>query len=66
MMKKRQMVVEEGNEGRTAAELCYSLAASSLHRQGQLFLHDHLSKICDRAKNHACYDELKTYGAIAA
>jgi putative transposase len=27
MIKKRQMVVEEGNEGRTAAELFYSLAA---------------------------------------
>ena len=27
MIKKRQMVVEEGDEGRTAAELCYSLAA---------------------------------------
>ena len=27
MIKKRQMVVEEGDEGRTAAELFYSLAA---------------------------------------
>jgi transposase-like protein len=27
MIKKRQLVVEEGNEGRTAAELFYSLAA---------------------------------------
>jgi hypothetical protein len=27
MIKKRQMVVEEGAEGRTAAELFYSLAA---------------------------------------
>ena len=27
MIKKRQMVVEEGNEGRTAAELFYSMAA---------------------------------------
>ena len=27
MIKKRQMVVEEGNEGLTAAELFYSLAA---------------------------------------
>ena len=27
MLKKRQLVVEEGNEGRTAAELFYSLAA---------------------------------------
>src|SRR6201993_1258030 len=29
MIKKRQMVVEEGNEGLTAAELFYSLVASS-------------------------------------
>jgi hypothetical protein len=27
MIKKRQMVVEAGNEGLTAAELFYSLAA---------------------------------------
>src|SRR3989440_1201212 len=27
MIKKRQLVVEEGNEGRTAAELFYALAA---------------------------------------
>ena len=27
MLKKRQLVVEEGNKGRTAAELFYSLAA---------------------------------------
>ena len=27
MIKKGQLVVEEGNEGLTAAELCYSLAA---------------------------------------
>jgi hypothetical protein len=27
MSKKRQLVVEEGDEGRTAAELFYSLAA---------------------------------------
>src|SRR5215510_6345150 len=49
MSKNTQMVRAAGAEGLTAAELCYSLAASSLHRQGQLFLHDHLSKICDRA-----------------
>jgi transposase-like protein len=28
MIKKRQLVIEEGNEGRTAAELFYALAAS--------------------------------------
>jgi hypothetical protein len=27
MLKKRQLVVEEGDEGRTTAELFYSLAA---------------------------------------
>jgi hypothetical protein len=27
MIKKRQLVVEEGDEGRTAVELSYSLAA---------------------------------------
>ena len=27
MIKKRQLVIEEGNEGRTAAALFYSLAA---------------------------------------
>ena len=30
MIKKRQLMVTEGNEGLTAAELFYSLAASSL------------------------------------
>src|SRR6266478_5637268 len=48
MIKKRQMVVEEGAEGLTAAEQFYALAASSPHSQGQLPLHDLLSKICDK------------------
>src|ERR671933_244628 len=48
MIKKRQMVVEAGDEDRTAAELFYVLAAQSLHRPGQLPLHDVLSKICDK------------------
>src|SRR5215470_18456308 len=39
MIKKRQLVVAEGDEGRTAAALFDSLAASSLHRPGQLPLH---------------------------
>jgi putative transposase len=34
MLKQRQLVVEEGDEGRTAAELFYVLAASSSHRPG--------------------------------
>ena len=50
-IKKRQRMVEAGEEGRTAAELFYSLAASSLHRQGQLPLHDLLCKICDTTLN---------------
>jgi hypothetical protein len=36
MIKKRQLVGEEGDEGLTAAALCSSLAASALPRQGQL------------------------------
>ena len=36
-------------EGLTAAARFYALAASSPHRQGPSLLHDHLSKICDRA-----------------
>ena len=47
MIKTRQMRGEAGDEGLTAAALFYSLAAKSLHRQGQLPLHDLLSKICD-------------------
>jgi putative transposase len=49
MLKKRQMMMEAGDEGLTAAEPFYSLAASSLHRPGQLPLHDLLSTICDKA-----------------
>ena len=55
MIKKRQLVGEEGNEGLPAAELFYSLAASSLHRQGPLPLHDLLSKICDTTGLKPCY-----------
>src|SRR5438093_7580981 len=39
MIKKRQLVVEEGDEGLTAAERFYSLAAYAPHRQVQLPLH---------------------------
>ena len=49
MLKKRQLVLEEGCEGLTAAEPFYALAASSLHRQGQLTVHHLHTKICDRA-----------------
>ena len=34
MIKKRQLVVGEGNEGRTAAEQFYALAASSPPQTG--------------------------------
>jgi hypothetical protein len=47
MRKKRQRGGEEGEEGLTTAERCYSRAAESSSRQGQLLLHDLLSKICD-------------------
>jgi transposase-like protein len=46
--KKKPMVVETGEEGRTAAAPCDSLAASSPHRSGQRPRHDLLSKICDK------------------
>jgi hypothetical protein len=45
------MIMEAGEEGRTVAEQFYSLAASSLHRPGQLPLHDLLSNICDKARS---------------
>ena len=48
MLRKKQMVMEAGAEGLTAAEQFSSLAASSPHRQGQLPHHDLLSKICDK------------------
>ena len=48
--KKRQLVVEAGDEGRTAAALFDALAAACLHRPGPLPLHDLLSKICDKAR----------------
>ena len=40
MIKKRQLVVEAGNEGLNVAAQFYSLAVSSPHQQGQLSLHD--------------------------
>jgi len=40
MLKQRQLVLEDGDEGRTAAALFYSLAASCPSRQGQPLLHD--------------------------
>ena len=39
MLKKPQRVVEEGDEGLTAAEQFYALASSFLHCPGRLTLH---------------------------
>jgi hypothetical protein len=47
MLKKRQLVVEAGDEGLTAAEQFYALAASSPHQQGQLASNRRHTKICD-------------------
>ena len=47
MIKKRQMVVEEGNEGLTVPNCSTPWPPNPFHRQGQLPLHDLLSKICD-------------------
>ena len=47
LLKKRQLVVEEGDEGLTAAEQFYALAASLLHQQAQLASHRLHTKICD-------------------
>jgi putative transposase len=49
MLKKRQLMVEEGDEGLTAAAQFYALAASSPHQQGELASHRLHTKICDRA-----------------
>jgi putative transposase len=48
MIKKRQMVMEAGDEGRTAAEQFTCWPPNPPHRQSQLPLHDLLSKICDK------------------
>src|SRR5882762_2900217 len=53
MIRKKQLVVEAGEEGLTAAEQFYSLAASSPPRHGQLPRHDLLSKICDKTPRSA-------------
>jgi len=47
MIKKKQMMVEAGDEGRIATEQSYSLAASYPHRLGQLSCDDLLRNICD-------------------
>jgi putative transposase len=52
MIKKRQMVVEAGDEGLTEAELFYSLAASSPPQTGATVPHDLLNKICNKTSGH--------------
>jgi len=48
----RQGQRTEGREqGRSAAEQFYALAASSSHRRGQLTLKHSLSKICDKTRS---------------
>jgi hypothetical protein len=47
MSKKRPLVGEEGEEGLAPAEPFSARAASSLHRYGQLPLHEILNKMCD-------------------
>jgi len=47
MIKKRQLVVEEGNEASLRLNCCTSWPPHPCHRQGQLPLHDLWSKICD-------------------
>jgi hypothetical protein len=48
LLRKKQLVVEAGKEGLTAAAEFDSLAALSPHRQGQLPRHDLLTKMCDK------------------
>ena len=43
-IKKKQMIVEAGDEDRTATEQFYSLAASYPHRRGQLSFDDLLTQ----------------------
>jgi putative transposase len=56
MIKKKQLMVEAGDEGRTAAEQFYALAASSPHRQGLLPLHrppeQNLRQSCHAPQGH--------------
>ena len=50
MSKKRPRLVEARAEGRTAAEQCYALAASSHHRLGRLPRSNLLSNMYDTAR----------------
>ena len=47
MIKKKQMIVEAGDEDRTTTEQFYSRAASYPHRRGQLSFDNLLRKMCD-------------------
>jgi len=48
-LKRRQLGVEEGDEGLTAAEPFYALAASSPHQQGELASPRLHTKLCDQS-----------------
>lgn len=63
-VKKRQLVVEEGAEGLTAAEQFYVLAASFPHGQEQLSLSLLLSKICDINKKRQELSQTTTSSII--
>jgi hypothetical protein len=47
MLKKKQQIIETGEENLTAAEQFYALAASFLYRPGQLIPNCLHTKICD-------------------
>ena len=50
---KRQLVVEAGDEDRTAATQFYALAAAAPHRPGQLTSYRLHTKMCDRTSIRA-------------
>jgi len=59
--QQRPLGVEAGHAGRTAAALCYALAASSPSRQGPLPLHDLLSNIGDTTvRRTLCFSKTTT------
>ncbi len=61
MIKKRQMVVEAREEGLTAAEQFYALAASLPHQQGGRASNRYHIKICDRTPIRALSEDFFDY-----
>jgi len=49
LLKKRQLELEEGEEGHTAAALFYALATASPRRRGHLTSHPLHTKMCASA-----------------